>query len=75
MLSARHNEKSIVEGLQCGANDYVTKPFRRGELLARIRMALRSRNAAATEDARDNSEENGACPCSFPRIQEISPTD
>ncbi|MEW5298288.1 MAG: hypothetical protein WDW36_001429 [Sanguina aurantia] len=59
MLSARHNEAAIVEGLQCGANDYVTKPFRRGELLARIRMALRSRNGAATDDARDNVGENG----------------
>lgn len=40
MLSARHNEKATIEGLNCGANDYVTKPFRRGELLARIRMHL-----------------------------------
>lgn len=28
MLSARHNESAIVEGLNAGANDYVTKPFR-----------------------------------------------
>ena len=28
MLSARHNESTVVEGLKCGANAYVTKPFR-----------------------------------------------
>ncbi|GLC39538.1 Hexokinase-3 [Pleodorina starrii] len=43
MLSARHNESAVVEGLKCGANTYVTKPFRRNELLARIRLHLRSR--------------------------------
>ncbi|KXZ46245.1 hypothetical protein GPECTOR_45g115 [Gonium pectorale] len=45
MLSARHNESAVVEGLKCGANTYVTKPFRRNELLARIRLHLRSREA------------------------------
>ncbi|GIL60978.1 hypothetical protein Vafri_15766 [Volvox africanus] len=46
MLSARHNESAVVEGLKCGANTYVTKPFRRNELLARIRLHLRSREPA-----------------------------
>ncbi|KAF5837003.1 hypothetical protein DUNSADRAFT_4976 [Dunaliella salina] len=41
ILSAYHNEESIVEGLNAGANDYVSKPFRRQELLARMRMHLR----------------------------------
>lgn len=47
MLTARHNEKSIVQALDAGANDYAVKPFRRSELLARIRMHLRSSQKAA----------------------------
>lgn len=42
ILSARDTEGSIVEALDNGANDYLTKPFRVGELLARVRSALRS---------------------------------
>ena len=41
VLSARHSESDIVKALDNGANDYLTKPFRTGELLARIRSALR----------------------------------
>lgn len=47
MLTARHNERAIVEALDSGANDYAVKPFRRSELLARIRMHLRSSHRAA----------------------------
>src|SRR5262249_42489081 len=36
MLTARGAEEDIVHGLRCGADDYVTKPFSVGELLARI---------------------------------------
>lgn len=42
VLSVRDSEKDIVSALDNGANDYLTKPFRSGELLARIRAALRS---------------------------------
>ena len=42
VLSARDSERDKVEALDLGANDYVTKPFGNGELLARIRAALRS---------------------------------
>jgi len=42
ILSVRDSEKDIIEALDNGANDYLTKPFRSGELLARIRAALRS---------------------------------
>lgn len=42
ILSARDNEQEIVRALDNGANDYMVKPFRMGELLARIRSALRS---------------------------------
>ncbi|WP_394994901.1 response regulator [Emticicia sp.] len=41
ILSVRDNEDDIVRALDSGANDYLTKPFRTGELLARIRTALR----------------------------------
>ncbi|KAF6266651.1 hypothetical protein COO60DRAFT_1654489 [Scenedesmus sp. NREL 46B-D3] len=51
MLTARHNEKAIVEALNNGANDYAVKPFRRSELLARIRMHLRSSQKAAATAA------------------------
>lgn len=40
MLSARSSEDEIVEGLECGADDYVCKPFGSRELLARIRLCL-----------------------------------
>ena len=42
VLSARTNESDIVYALDCGANDYITKPFRVEELLARIRATLRN---------------------------------
>ena len=41
ILSARDQEKQKVEALDAGADDYLTKPFGLGELLARMRTALR----------------------------------
>jgi len=41
VLSARGEEHHQIRALDAGANDYVTKPFRGGELMARIRAALR----------------------------------
>jgi len=41
ILSVRSSEEDIIKALDSGANDYLTKPFRTGELLARIRTALR----------------------------------
>lgn len=41
ILSVRSSEEEIIKALDNGANDYLTKPFRTGELLARIRTALR----------------------------------
>ncbi|NCC98693.1 MAG: response regulator [Bacteroidia bacterium] len=47
ILSVRNSEEDIVKALDNGANDYLTKPFRTGELLARIRVAIRqSQNIA-----------------------------
>ena len=41
ILSVRNSEEDIVKALDSGANDYLAKPYRTGELLARIRTALR----------------------------------
>ena len=41
ILSVRNSEDDIINALDNGANDYLTKPFKTGELLARIRVALR----------------------------------
>lgn len=41
MLTARTQNEDIVRGLSCGADDYVTKPFDRLVLLARVRAVLR----------------------------------
>jgi len=50
VLSARDAERDKIAALDAGADDYVTKPFGMGELLARVRAALR-RGAPATEQA------------------------
>jgi two-component system, OmpR family, KDP operon response regulator KdpE len=41
ILSVRSSEEDIIKALDTGANDYLTKPFRTGEMLARIRVAVR----------------------------------
>ena len=41
MLSARQDENDILRGLQLGADDYLTKPFRPKELVARVKAILR----------------------------------
>lgn len=41
VLTARHDEKEVIKALDCGADDYMTKPFSVNELLARIRANLR----------------------------------
>jgi len=41
ILSVRNSEEDIIRALDNGANDYITKPFRTGELLARIRAVMR----------------------------------
>lgn len=50
-LSVRDAEVEKIAALDAGADDYVTKPFATGELLARIRALLRNRKAPDTEKA------------------------
>jgi len=59
VLSVKGEEKTKVEALDAGADDYVTKPFGIDELLARIRAALRRANENANEDAAGSSLEAG----------------
>ncbi len=47
-LTASQDEASVVTGLTMGADDYITKPFRPRELIARIRAALRKSGKAPT---------------------------
>ena len=49
MVTAKTTEIDKVKGLDLGADDYVTKPFYMGELLARIRVALRKSNQIPEE--------------------------
>jgi two-component system KDP operon response regulator KdpE len=51
VLSARSAEAHKIEALDAGADDYLTKPFGLGELLARIRVALRHTQVTAAEQA------------------------
>src|SRR5581483_145952 len=50
VLSVRGREQDKIEAFDLGADDYVTKPFGMGELLARIRAALRHRLRQAGEE-------------------------
>jgi len=57
MLTAKSDEIDKVVGLEVGADDYVTKPFGRRELLARVRALLR-RSEYATKDEQETDTEN-----------------
>jgi len=50
VLSARATETDKVAALDAGADDYVTKPFGLGELLARMRVAMRHAQAGGSQD-------------------------
>jgi two-component system, OmpR family, KDP operon response regulator KdpE len=51
MLTVREDAEDKIEALDAGADDYITKPFHVGELMARVRAAVR--RSRATEDSRD----------------------
>src|SRR4051794_29914731 len=53
MLTVKGGLGDVVEGLEAGADDYVSKPFRMQEVLARVRAQLR--RAQRREDARDTA--------------------
>jgi len=50
MLTARCEEDDKVRGLECGVEDYITKPFSPRELMARIKVILRRVSPDVTED-------------------------
>ena len=50
VLTARGDEKDIVKGLEWGADDYVVKPFRQLELIARVRTLLRRQPGAVEQE-------------------------
>lgn len=52
IVSARESERQKIEALDKGADDYLTKPFGIGELLARIRVSLRN-SASSTNEKKD----------------------
>jgi two-component system KDP operon response regulator KdpE len=49
ILSVRNSEQDIISALDAGANDYLSKPFHTGELLARVRVALRQKQSPDEE--------------------------
>jgi two-component system, OmpR family, KDP operon response regulator KdpE len=55
ILSVRSGDADKIAALELGADDYITKPFSMGELLARIRVALRHAAHAATGGAGDDT--------------------
>ncbi len=59
VLSARTDEKDKIEALDIGANDYITKPFGMGELVARVRAALRTANTTSSGGYSEHFELNG----------------
>jgi two-component system, OmpR family, KDP operon response regulator KdpE len=56
ILSVQKEEVDIIKALDNGANDYLVKPFRTGELLARIRSALRGMYTEENEPVITNGE-------------------
>jgi two-component system response regulator MtrA len=64
MLTARASTGDVVQGLEAGADDYVTKPFEFPELIARVRSVLR--RASITAAAAEGGQRSGAEPVRAP---------
>jgi signal transduction histidine kinase/DNA-binding response OmpR family regulator len=60
LVSANGHEDQVVEGLQAGANDYITKPFGQRELVARILTQLRTKTFAEIAAKTSNLRRNGS---------------
>jgi two-component system KDP operon response regulator KdpE len=56
ILSVQNSEEDIIKALDNGANDYLVKPFRTGELLARVRSALRNSGSSEERSLLDFNE-------------------
>ncbi len=67
VLSAMNQEQDKVKALQYGADDYVTKPFKMRELLARIYTLLRKRTAVGVDADTGNNEQSWKL--SFPGLE------
>lgn len=59
MLTAKSDEIDKVVGLEVGADDYITKPFGRRELLARVRALLRRAKYPSATEEHQSSQDNG----------------
>lgn len=64
MLTARASEADRVQGLDLGADDYITKPFSVRELMARVRAVLRR-----TDDGSENRYEDGSLAIDFANMR------
>jgi CheY-like chemotaxis protein len=53
MISAKSSKEDIIQGLECMCNDYVTKPFDKEELLARIQTLIKLNRMRSEEERRD----------------------
>jgi len=62
MLTAKDDEIDKVVGLEVGADDYVTKPFGRRELLARVRALLRRADYVPLDDEKSEQEADNEVP-------------
>ena len=59
IISAKGQDRDKVQGLELGADDYLTKPFGLSELLARIRAVLRRTKSGAKASARQQASVSG----------------
>jgi DNA-binding response OmpR family regulator len=74
-LTARTDEKDKLNGIDLGADDYITKPFNRDELLTRIRALLRRKEITERAERRNAEEEINILRAELRTIMEKYATD